>query len=239
MSPAEPDLLTEPELDAAALARDQTLAEALEAVMAVRLAAAAPATPDAEAIALRAFLAGNPGYRQAGILRAVWGRLTATGSPPIVACGPSASQVAADRYGLPIKTVLEPDAALAEALTGARVIIDIAAAKPWWGRLLARPELQVIAALPDDNLGLPRALMVSRETSGPTGDDRTFWITDSNLPDTRLVAALAALGLVGHPLIALGGLKLVVLAGYVQAQDGRLSAAPGALKGVIGAAPVY
>ena len=96
-----------------------------------------------------------------------------------------------------------------------------------------------LAALPDDALGLPRALLVSKETTGPTGDDRTFWVTDSALSDAKLTEALAALGLVGHPLIALGGLKLVVLAGYVQADDGRLSAAPGALKGVIGAAPVY
>ena len=239
MPPVEPELLVEPELDAEALARDRALAQALDAVMAARLASAAPATPDADAIALRAFLQGNAGFRHAAILRAVWGRLTAASSPPILACGPAAGQVAADRYGLSFKVVAEPDAALAEALSGARALIDIAAPKPWWGRLLARPELQVIAALPDDNLGLPRALMVSREGHGPTGDDRTFWVTDSSLPDGKLVAALSALGLVGHPLIALGGLKLVVLAGYVQAQDGRLSAAPGALKGVIGAAPVY
>lgn len=239
MAPSEPPILVEPELDAEALARDRALAEALEAVMAARLASAAPATPDADAIALRAFLEGNGGYRQAAVLRAVWGRLTATSSPPILACGPAAIQVAADRYGLAFKTAAEPDAALAEALKGARVLIDIAAPKPWWGRLLARPELQIIGALPDDTLGLPRALMVSRERHGPTGDDRTFWVTDSGLTDAKLVAALAEIGLVGHPLITLGGLKLVVLAGYVQAQDGRLSAAPGALKGVIGAAPVY
>ena len=239
MASDEPELLVEPELDAEALARDGVLARALDAVMAARLAVQVAPSPDAEAVALRAFLAGNGGHRQATILRAVWGRLNAASAPQVVACGPAAQLVAADRYGLPIKTVAEPDAALAEALSGARAVIDIAAAKPWWGRLLARPELQVIAALPDDALGLPRALVISRETSGPTGDDRTFWITDASLPDAKLVAALAAVGLVGHPLIALGGLKLVVLAGYVQAQDGRLSAAPGALKGVIGAAPVY
>lgn len=239
MPPIETGLLVEPQLDAEALARDRVLAQALDAVMAARLDSPAAPTPDADAVALRAFLAGNAGFRQAAILRAVWGRLTAESAPPIVACGPVANQVAADRYGLPVRIVADPDAALAEALSGARAVIDIAAAKPWWGRLLARPELQVIAALPDDNLGLPRAFVVSRETSGPTGDDRTFWITDSSLPDGKLVEALAATGLVGHSLIALGGLKLMVLAGYVQAQDGRLSAAPGALKGVIGAAPVY
>ena len=239
MSPMDPDLLMEPELDAEALARDRVLAQALDAVMAARLAAPAAPRPDADAVALRAFLADNPGYRQAAILRAVWGRLNAAAAPPIVACGPAANQVAADRYGLPVKSVVEPDAALVEALSGARAVIDIAAAKPWWGRLLARPELQVVGALPDDNLGLPRAFVVSREASGPTGDDRTFWITDSPLAEARLVAALAGLGLVGHLLIAVGGLKLMVLAGYVQPQDGRLSAAPGALKGVIGAAPVF
>ena len=36
-----------------------------------------------------------------------------------------------------------------------------------------------------------------------------------------------------------GGLKLFALAGYVQADDGRLGEAPGSLTGVIGAAPVF
>lgn len=239
MSPSDPNLLVEPTLDPEALARDQALGQALDAVISARIGGSAATGPDAEAIALRGFLAKASGHRQAGVLRAVWGRLAALSGPSMVACGPAANQVAADRFGLPVQAVAEPDAALAEALKGARAVIDIVAAKPWWGRLLARPDLQVIGALPDDNLGLPRALVVSTERSGPTGDDRTFWVTDSGLSDTRLVEALAASGLVGHPLIALGGLKLVVLAGYVQAQDGRLSAAPGALKGVIGAAPVY
>ena len=233
-----PDLLVEPELDADGLARDRVLAEALNAVMAARLDRAAP-TPDAEAVALRAFLAGAGGFRQAAVLRAVWGRLTAASGPAVVACGPAAQSSVADRYGLPLRTVADPDAALADAASGARAVIDLAAAKPWWGRLLARPDLRVIAALPDDALGLPRALMVSREPSGPTGDDRTFWVTDSPLAEAAIIQALAALGLAGHLLFATGGLKLMVLAGYVQPDDGRLSAAPGALKGVIGAAPVY
>ena len=41
------------------------------------------------------------------------------------------------------------------------------------------------------------------------------------------------------PLTAGGGLKLFVLTGYVQAEDGRLIDAPGQMSGVIGAAPVY
>jgi hypothetical protein len=40
-------------------------------------------------------------------------------------------------------------------------------------------------------------------------------------------------------LIAAGGLKLFMLAGYVQAEDGRLASAPGSLSGVIGAAPQF
>ena len=106
-------------------------------------------------------------------------------------------------------------------------------------RLLAEPELRVTAALPDHGAGHPRALMIQRALSGPTGDDRTFWVTDSPLPEARIVAALAEAGLAAGPLIAAGGLKLFVLAGYVQAGDGRLSDAPGSLKGVIGAAPVF
>jgi len=232
-------LLVEPDLDADSLARDHDLARALDVVLNARLAAPAAQTPDAEAVALRTFLVGNGGFRQASILRAVWGRLTAASSPPFVACGPAAQQAVADRYGLPVRLSPDPEAALAEAQGGARAVIDIETPRPWWGRLLARPDLRVIGALPDDTLGLPRALVVSLEASGPTGDDRTFWITDSAMPDAKLVEAMAAIGLVAYPLIAAGGLKLMVLAGYVQANDGRLSAAPGALKGVIGAAPVY
>jgi hypothetical protein len=74
---------------------------------------------------------------------------------------------------------------------------------------------------------------------GPTGDDRTFWITDSVLAPGRITAALGAAGLAATPLIEAGGLKLFALAGYVQARDGRLDDAPGSLKGVIGAAPVF
>ncbi|MNE47274.1 hypothetical protein D3C80_1416720 [compost metagenome] len=99
--------------------------------------------------------------------------------------------------------------------------------------------LKVIAALPDDAAGVPRALLVSTEAPGPTGDDRTFWVTDSPLPDARIVGALGEAGLIAAPLTAGGGLKLFTLTGYVQAEDGRLFDAPGQMSGVIGAAPVY
>ncbi len=99
--------------------------------------------------------------------------------------------------------------------------------------------LKVVAALPDDAAGLPRALLVSTEAPGPTGDDRTFWVTDSPVSDARIVAALGDAGLIAALLAAGGGLKLFVLTGYVQAEDGRLTNAPGQMSGVIGAAPVY
>jgi hypothetical protein len=81
--------------------------------------------------------------------------------------------------------------------------------------------------------------MIQRTEPGPTGDDRTFWATDSQAPDARIVEILGAAGLAASPLIAAGGLKLFMLAGYVQAEDGRLASAPGSLSGVIGAAPQF
>jgi hypothetical protein len=117
--------------------------------------------------------------------------------------------------------------------------MDLTPAKVWWGRLLADPELRVVGALPDDRNGLPRALMVQKTPPGPTGDDRTLWITDSQAPDARIVETMSTSGLAAMPLIAAGGLKLFMLAGYVQPEDGRLASAPGALSGVIGAAPLF
>ena len=81
--------------------------------------------------------------------------------------------------------------------------------------------------------------MVATAPTGPTGEDRTFWVTDSSLSDARIVEALSGCGFVAHPLAAAGGLKLFMLAGYVQVEDGRLSGAPGSLSGIIGSAPLF
>ncbi|MFN7281698.1 MAG: hypothetical protein ACK5TJ_02815, partial [Brevundimonas sp.] len=94
-------------------------------------------------------------------------------------------------------------------------------------------------ALPDDRAGTPRALLIACEPSGPTGDDRTFWITDSASPDARIRSEMSALGFAANLLTSAGGLKLYALAGYVQPEDGRLTQAPGALSGVIGSAPIF
>jgi hypothetical protein len=169
----------------------------------------------------------------------VLGRIDAGVGAPLVVWGSASQTLAADRYGLTARTALDPDQALAVVRDGARALMDLTPSSAWWGRLLAEPALRVVAALPDDRHGVPRALMVQQAQPGPTGDDRTFWTTDSAAPAASIVEALAAAGLVASPLIAAGGLKLFILAGYVQAEDGRLASAPGGLSGVIGAAPLF
>lgn len=227
-------MLAEPPEDPARLSQDRALIKALKA----RMAGGPRATPDADAIALRTLLQGlSPA--EAAAVRSLLGRIDAAQGAPLIVWGPASQVLAADRYGLVARMAPKPEAGLAAARDGARALMDLTAASAWWGRLLAEPELRVTAALPDHGVGQPRALLVERAVSGPTGDDRTFWITDSVLAPGRITAALGAAGLAATPLIEAGGLKLFALAGYVQARDGRLDDAPGSLKGVIGAAPVF
>lgn len=226
-------MLVEPPEDAERLALDRALIAAARA----RIAAGARGSVDADALALRDLLRDIP-VAERSALRAVLGRIEATTGPALATCGPLSQALAADRWGLIGRPVAEPDQALAAARQGGRALIDLGL-RPWWGKLLALPMLKVIVALPDDAAGAPRALLVSTEAPGPTGDDRTFWVTDSPASDARIVAALGEAGLIAGPLAAGGGLKLFVLTGYVQAEDGRLSNAPGQMSGVIGAAPVY
>ena len=227
-------MLTEPPEDPARLAQDRAVADAVRK----RMAGGGRATPDADAIALREALKGlSPA--EAAAVHSVLGRIDAAQGAPLIVWGPASQVLAADRYGLAARVAAKPEAALAAAREGARALMDLTAASAWWGRLLAEPELRAVAAMPDHGAGPPRALMIQRVPSGPTGDDRTFWVTDSPLPAGRIVAALGAAGLAASPLIEAGGLKLFALAGYVQASDGRLNDAPGSLQGVIGAAPVF
>lgn len=226
-------MLVEPPEDAERLALDRTLIAAARA----RVAAGARGSADADAIALREILRDVP-LSERPALRAVLGRIEAATGPALSTCGPVSQALVADRWGLIGRPVAEPDQALATARQGGRALIDLGA-RPWWGKLLALPMLKVIAALPDDAASVPRALLISTEAPGPTGDDRTFWVTDSPASDARIIAALGEAGLIAAPLAAGGGLKLFVLTGYVQAEDGRLTKAPGQMSGVIGAAPVY
>lgn len=226
-------MLVEPPEDAERLALDRALIAASRA----RVAAGPRGSADADAIALRELLRDIP-LSERPALRAVLGRIEAATGPALSTCGPLSQALAADRWGLIGRPVAAPDQALATARQGGRALIDLDA-RPWWAKLLALPMLKIIAALPDDAAGSPRALLVSTEAPAPTGDDRTLWVTDSPLSDVRIVAALGEAGLIAGPLAAGGGLKLFVLTGYVQAEDGRLSDAPGQMSGVIGAAPVY
>lgn len=227
-------MLATPEPDPEREALDRAVAEAVRA----RLAAGPHPTPEVEAIALRRALAGlSPA--EAAAARCVLGRLDSASGAALTVWGPASQVLASDRFGLTVRMAATPEAALAAARKGGRALMDLTAASAWWGRLLAEPRLRVVGALPDHGLGLPRALLVRPADTGPTGEDRTFWVTDSPWTDARIVRRLGEAGLAADPLIAAGGLKLFVLAGYVQADDGRLNGAPGDLNGVIGAAPVF
>ncbi|PZO04235.1 MAG: hypothetical protein DCF29_10510 [Alphaproteobacteria bacterium] len=227
-------MLTEPQTDAALTALDRAVAEAVRD----RLSAPVQAHPDAQAITLRQTLAGLTAAQSAAV-RAVLGRIDAAQGLPLVVWGSSAQVLAADRHGLSARVATDPEQALTAVRSGSRALMDLTTAKAWWGRLLAEPSLRIVGALPDDRHGTPRALMVQQTPPGPTGDDRTFWVTDSAAPDARIVETLSNSGLAATPLIASRGLKLFTLAGYVQAEDVRLIDAPGILHGVIGAAPLF
>lgn len=227
-------MLTEPPEDPERLAQDLALARAIRA----RMQAGPRPSPDADAIALRSALQDlKPG--EIAAVRSVLGRIDAAHGAALVVWGPASQVLAADRFGLVARVAATPEAALTAAREGARALMDVTTASAWWGRLLAEPDLRVVGALPDHRAGQPRSLLVQRHASGPTGNDRTFWITDSPLPVPRIVSAFSEAGLAAGLLIETGGLKLFALAGYVQAQDGRLSDAPGSLRGVIGSAPVF
>lgn len=227
-------MLQEPPYDPERARLDKAVRQAVMA----RLRAGTDPAPDAAALALRSLLAGSDPAMRA-VIRAVWGRIEAeqTGAPLV--CGGLSRLLAADRYGLGGQVAAEPEAALSAISKGGQALIDLSGVRPWWGRLLALPHLRIIAGLPDDRAGLPQALMVAARPTGPTGDDRTFWVTDANQSDLRIVEALGLAGLAATPLASAGGLKLFMLAGYVQAEDARLTAAPGLLSGVIGAAPQF
>lgn len=231
-------MLTAPENDPHTLALDKAIADAVVA----RQAAGARPSPDADAIALRPLLAGLSPTQKAAV-RAVMGRMEAGLGRPVAAHGGLSQLLAADRWGPFVRPMPDADHALQAAIEGHRALIDIGN-KPWWGKLLAIDELKIIAALPDDASARPRALVVSREIPGPSGDDRTFWVTDSPSPDTAIIDAFSQSGLAAGLLATAGGLKLFALNGFVQPEDERLTGhglatLSGSMSGVIGAAPVF
>ncbi|HEY8571717.1 chorismate mutase [Phenylobacterium sp.] len=152
-----------------------------------------------------------------------------------------AVELARLRFGAapPLRQVAKPDEALAAARTpGGVAVCTLAPDSAWWGRLLAEPKLKVFAALPCLAAWGPlSALAVAEVEVEPSGDDRTFWVTDAAQPAAKIMDALSRDGVAATLLAETGGLKLFVLAGYYMADDERLTRAPGRLSGVIGAAP--
>lgn len=227
-------MLEESEADADRQAADLVLLQAMQA----RALLGPDPRPDAQALALRSLIDQAPDGSLLPLLRSIWGRLEVAGRPALAVYGQEAQAFAADRFGLNFRQVEDAAAALTAAGGATRALIGLDD-RPWWGRMLLRPDLRVVAAFPDDAWGRPRALLIGAEATGPTGDDRTFWVTDSPLKEAAIIDRLGQSGLGASLLAQAGGLKLMMLAGYVQAQDGRLDHAPGELRGVIGSAPVF
>lgn len=150
-------------------------------------------------------------------------------------------ELARQRVGAapPLVQTAKPEDAIARALTpGGVAVCALEPDNAWWGRLLARPELKVFAALPCLAVWGPTAALAAAAVEvEPTGDDITFWVSDAPGPAAAVVEALARDGVAAELLAETGGLKLFGLAGFYQAEDPRLARAPGRLSGVIGAAP--
>lgn len=206
--------------------------------------------PARETEVLRRLLARPRQAARAGLVLRVWRELMADslslqGPFHVAVWGgrdPGRSmELARMRFGVapPLRQVGKPEEAIAAARTpGGVAVVALTADNPWWGRLLAEPRLKVFTALPClAAWGPMAALGVAEVAVEPTGDDRTFWVTDAAQPGPAIETALSQDGVAATLLAEAGGLKLFVLSGFYQADDARLARAPGRLSGVIGAAP--
>ena len=190
---------------------------------------------------------GLPGALVQRLWRELAGEQRRRCGAPAVALAPGRTggriiDLARARFGTTTRYMLadRPEIALAAARPpqGAAVIA-LAPDQPWWLRLLAEPDLRVFGVVPDVFGQGPRAgLVVGPYQPEPTGSDETYLATDAQASPAAVIAALGEAGLAAELVQDVGGLKLMAIAGYVQAQDPRIDAAPGRLKGVIGAAPV-
>jgi chorismate mutase len=205
--------------------------------------------PGRETLLLRKLLAGRNGASASLIVR-VWRELIgdslATQGPFHLAVwggrdAARAVEVARLRFGAApsLRQAAKPEDALAAAKTpGGVAVCALGPDSAWWGRLLAEPKLRVFAALPCLAAWGPlSALAVAEVEVEPTGDDRTYWVTDAKGSTGSIVETLSRDGVAATLLIEAGGLKLFMLPGFYQADDARLARAPGGLSGVIGAAP--
>ncbi|EGF92496.1 chorismate mutase type II family protein [Asticcacaulis biprosthecium C19] len=107
----------------------------------------------------------------------------------------------------------------------------------WWARLLAEKSVRIIAALPEVASARPHAVAMAAIAPEPTGDDITFWVSDSGERETRIIEDLGERGFAADWVCSAQGLKLFSLLGFVQENDARLQGALGSLTGIIGAAP--
>ena len=130
------------------------------------------------------------------------------------------------------------------AITAARDVrhISVLSLDPrggaWWARLLAEPKVRVIAALPELSSARPYAVALASIQPEPTGDDMTFWVSDSAEHENKIVEALGQRGFAAEWLCTAQGLKLFGIIGFVQEHDERLATKTlGSLSGIIGAAP--
>ena len=206
--------------------------------------------PAREAQLLRKLLASPRGSATPSLIVRIWrelmgASLAAQGPFQLNAWGGRDAartvELARLRFGAapPMRTLARPEDALAAARTaGSVAVCALAPDSAWWGRLLAQPQLKVFAALPClAAWGPMAALAVAEVEVEPTGDDRTFWVTDAPQAGPLIEQALSHDGVAATLLVQAGGLKLFVLSGFYQPHDPRLARAPGQLSGVIGAAP--
>ncbi len=206
--------------------------------------------PGREALLLRKLIAGPRANASAPLIVRIWRELI---GDSLAVQGPfhisvwggrdpvRVVELSRCRFGAapPLTAATKPEDAIAAARTPWGVgVCALTADNAWWGRLLAEPKLRVFAALPCLAAWGPlAALAVAEVDVEPTGDDRTFWVTDASQSATAVEDALSRDGVAATLLVETGGLKLFVLAGFYQAEDPRLARAPGRLSGVIGAAP--
>ena len=197
-----------------------------------------PLTPDASARLIRETAAAHPDLPP-GLIAAVLREIESAARPVMVSAhGPGTEAFSRGRFGYRARVaqVADARAAIVSARAGARAVVAVDHRDPWWARLLAEPQLSVI----DDDVSgdalRPTLFVVARQWNEPSGDDRTWWITDAASP-SAVEAALSELGFAARYALAVGGMGLFQIAGYVQRDDERLARAPGRLSGVIGAVP--
>ena len=138
-------------------------------------------------------LIGDSLGRQGPFHLAVWG-----GRDP---AAPSSWPACASAPRRRCAQVAKPEDALAAARTPGGVgVWRSTADSAWWGRLLAEPQLKVFAALPClAAWGPMAALAVAEVDVEPTGDDRTFWVTDAPGPAAAIEEALSRDGVAAEP----------------------------------------